>query len=55
MLVGFWVAGNIVDKNLIANGAHSWKDIWLFPAIFATAVLVIFALFFKNEKVDYKS
>ena len=55
MLVGFWVAGNIVDKNLIANGAHSWKDIWLFPAIFAIAVLVIFALFFKNEKVDYKS
>jgi nucleoside transporter len=55
MLVGFWVAGNIVDKNLIANGAHSWKDIWLFPAIFATAVLVIFALFFKNEIVDYKS
>ncbi len=55
MLVGFWVAGNIVDKNLIANGAHSWQDIWLFPAIFAIAVLVIFALFFKNEKVDYKS
>jgi len=55
LLVGFWVAGNIVDKNLIANGAHSWQDIWLFPAIFAIAVLVIFALFFKNEKVDYKS
>ncbi|MDC1262373.1 nucleoside permease [Polaribacter sp.] len=55
MLVGFWVAGNIVDKNLIANGTHSWQDIWLFPAIFAIAVLVIFALFFKNEKVDYKS
>ena len=33
----------------------SWQDIWLFPAIFAIAVLVIFALFFKNEKVDYKS
>jgi len=55
MLVGFWVAGNIVDKNLIANGTHSWQDIWLFPAIFAIVVLVIFALFFKNEKVDYKS
>ena len=55
MLVGFWVAGNIVDKNLIANGTHSWQDIWLFPAIFAFAVLVIFALFFKNEKVDYNS
>ena len=55
MLVGFWVAGNIVDKNLIANGTHSWQDIWLFPAIFAIAVLVIFALFFKNEKVDYNS
>ncbi len=54
MLVGFWISGKIVDKNLIADGTHNWQDIWLFPAIFAVVVLVIFALLFKNEKVEYK-
>jgi len=54
MLVGFWVAGQIVDKNLISEGLHGWKDIWIFPAIFAAAVMVIFALLFKNEKIEYK-
>lgn len=54
MLVGFWVAGQIVDKNVLENGTHSWQDIWAFPAIFAVVVLVIFALLFKNEKVEYK-
>lgn len=54
MLVGFWVAGKIVDKNLIADGAHAWQEVWMFPALFAAAVLVLFAVFFKNEKVEYK-
>ena len=54
MLVGFWVAGQIVDQNLINEGAHSWQDIWVFPAIFAAVVFVIFALLFKNEKIEYK-
>ncbi len=55
MLVGFWVAGQIVDKNLISEGLHSWKEIWTFPAIFAVVVLALFALLFKNEKVEYKN
>ena len=54
MLVGFWVAGQIVDQNLIGEGLHSWKDIWVFPSVFAVVVLVLFALLFKNEKVQYK-
>jgi MFS family permease len=55
MLVGFWVAGKIVDKNVIADGAHSWQDVWLFPALFAIGVFVFFAILFKNEKVEYKA
>lgn len=55
MLVGFWVAGQIVDKNAIAVGSHSWSDIWMFPALFAVGVFILFALVFKNEKVEYKS
>ena len=42
-------------KNVIGNGAHNWQDVWLFPAIFAMAVLLIFAVLFKNENVAYKS
>ncbi|WP_400076659.1 nucleoside permease [Winogradskyella sp. R77965] len=54
MLVGFWVSGQIVDKNLISEGVHSWKNIWIFPSIFAIVVFVLFAILFKNEKVEYK-
>ena len=55
MLVGFWIAGKVVDQNLVADGSHNWQDIWIFPAVFAVVVMVIFALLFKNEKVEYKS
>jgi MFS family permease len=54
MLVGFWVAGKIVDINVLADASHSWQDVWLFPALFASGVFVIFAVLFKDEKVEYK-
>ncbi len=54
MLVGFWIAGQIADKNLISEGIHNWQGIWVFPAIFAFVVMVLFALFFKEEKIEYK-
>ena len=55
MLIGYWVAGQISDKYLIAENTHSWQEIWVFPAIFAAAVFVIFMFFFKNEEIDYES
>ena len=54
MLIGFWVAGKISDEYVLAENSHSWQEIWLFPAIFAIVVFVIFAIFFKNEKIDYQ-
>ena len=54
MLVGFKVAGMITDKFLIEGGGHNWESIWIYPAGFAIVVLIIFALFFKNEDVEYK-
>ncbi|WP_093977883.1 nucleoside permease [Arenibacter algicola] len=54
MLIGFWVAGEITDSYKIGEGVHSWKDIWTFPAIFALGAMVLFAIFFKNEEVEYK-
>lgn len=55
MLIGFWVAGQITDAYKLSNGMHNWQHIWLFPAGFALVVMVIFALLFKNEKIEYKA
>ncbi|WP_339846285.1 nucleoside permease [uncultured Dokdonia sp.] len=52
MLVGFYVAGKITDANIVGEG-HDWNSVWVFPAIFAAAVFVIFAVLFKEEKIEY--
>ncbi|MFP9099377.1 nucleoside permease [Flavobacterium sp. RHBU_24] len=54
MLIGFWVAGLITD-TYNNGGTHQWQSIWLFPAGFALVVMVLFAFFFKNEKIEYKA
>jgi len=54
MLIGFRVAGEISDHYLLSNGMHEWTMIWLFPAAFAVAVLVLFMLIFKDEKIELK-
>jgi len=53
MLIGFSVAGFITDHytTVVTTGqTHSWQNIWLFPAIFAGIVAVIFLIFFKRER-----
>lgn len=52
MLIGFYVAGLISDANLLGEKLHEWDSIWLFPAAFAFGVMILFAIFFKNEKID---
>ncbi|WP_338519855.1 nucleoside permease [Alteromonas gracilis] len=52
MLAGFAVAGAITDSYTLESGAHSWQQVWLFPAAFAAVVLVLFAILFKSEKVE---
>ncbi|MDC6383757.1 MFS transporter [Flagellimonas taeanensis] len=54
MLIGFWIAGKIADYFKI-EGVHEWQNIWMYPAGFALLVAILFVLFFKNEKVAYKS
>ncbi len=53
MLIGFWVAGKIANHYLLEGTGHDWQNVWVFPAIFAAVVFVIFAGLFKNEKIDY--
>ena len=55
MLIGFYVAGKITDANLIAENQHNWQSIWIFPAIFAAVVLLLFGVLFKNEQIEYKN
>jgi nucleoside transporter len=55
MLIGFAIAGQITDSYTLAEGGHDWKQIWTFPALFAIGVFALFAIFFKKEKVAYKS
>ena len=54
MLIGFWIAGKTTDAFAISETEHTWNQIWLYPAAFAAVVFVLFALLFKNEKVEYQ-
>lgn len=53
MLIGFWVAGKISDHYLLDSGLHTWQQIWIFPAIFAVGVMILFMVFFKNIELEY--
>jgi len=52
MLVGFWLAGKIYDNYTDLSGAQDWKMIWTIPAAIAAAVMVLYAITFKNEKIN---
>ncbi|MGB3776399.1 MAG: nucleoside permease [Leeuwenhoekiella sp.] len=54
MLIGFQVAGVVTESNLLSEGVHDWNGIWTFPVIFAAAVMVLFLIFFKNERIAPK-
>lgn len=55
MLIGFWIAGLITDSYRIDDNNFNWNMIWLIPAGIAMTVLLIFAVFFKeNKTVDSK-
>jgi nucleoside transporter len=54
MLVGFSAAGAITDRFNV-NGQHDWFQIWIYPAAFAVLIMILFALLFRNEAIDYQS
>ena len=50
MLIGFWVAGKVVEAY-----PEDWHTIWMYPAAFAGIILVIFMLMFRDEKIEYSA
>ncbi len=52
MLVGFWVAGQIAN-HYAGHGVRDWSAIWLFPALFAVVVFLLFMAIFRNERAAY--
>ena len=51
--IGMWIGSNlsgIVKDYFTVNAIVAWKSIWMVPAGIAAVVLVIFILFFKDNK-----
>lgn len=53
MLIGSYVSGFVTERYAtVSNGVNSydWQSVWLFPALIAVVVMVLFALFFTEKK-----
>ena len=49
MFIGSWLSGLVVEIYVEGNG-HAWSQIWVVPAVWAAAVLVVFALAFRDHR-----
>lgn len=50
MAIGSWMAGFFAEMYTI-DGVKNWTSIWMIPAGIAAVVLVLFVLFFNDNKV----
>ncbi len=50
--VGTMLAGKVLAMHTLTDATgpmlHDWQRIWMTPALGATAVLILFLLFFRN-------
>ena len=49
MFIGAWVSGKVVQVYSQGD-IHLWKEIWIVPAVASGVVLLLFTLFFKDDK-----
>lgn len=54
MYIGFAIAGRIVESLSLDPAGHDWGRIWMYPAGIAAAVLILFALIFREKKIQEK-
>ena len=48
-LIGSFASGYVVERYVTAGGGHDWHSIWLWPAVGAATILIIFAIVFRGE------
>ena len=49
MFVGSMISGQVAAKYATSPTTHDWRSIWIVPALGAAAVMVLFALAFKEN------
>ena len=50
MLIGFEIAGAVTDAYKTGENSFDYKMVWTIPAAIAFAVMILFLLFFRDEK-----
>lgn len=50
MGIGSWIAGIVADVYTV-DGIKNWTSIWMVPAGIAAIVLILFVLFFQDNKI----
>lgn len=50
MGIGSWIAGYVADMYTV-EGIKNWTSIWMVPAGIAAVVLLLFILFFQDNKI----
>jgi nucleoside transporter len=50
MLIGFAVAGAVTDAYKLGENSFNYRMVWTIPAAIAFVVLVLYMLFFRDEK-----
>lgn len=51
-LIGFWVAGFVTEHYKGLAVEEFWRSVWVIPAGIAVFVVIVFIVFFRNEKVE---
>ncbi|MFK7778830.1 MAG: nucleoside permease [Gimesia sp.] len=52
MLVGALISGNLINAIVVGDGPaklQAWKDFWIYPAVAAFVIMVVFMLLFKDD------
>ena len=51
MAIGSKLAGIVTDMYTV-EGVRNWTSIWMVPAVIAAVVLVLFLIFFNDQKAE---